>query len=211
MITDLNEVFTAISKKTGKPYIDDEKKGHIFTSPKSANKFKEETKDEIEIDGPKYVDFEILSASMYQAGAASICVHNENKTEDEKISAPKKKYYNPETNFALDRLKETRRKKYLRMLKNATFLVPCEIKNGIEIYFAVAKAEENEFILAFTDLDEYQLWEEGKNYEPLMLTSGEIKQIAKERNVIVNITGNRYVITPEKFQKMNKKEMETHE
>ncbi|RHS83902.1 SseB family protein [Clostridium sp. AM42-36] len=200
---DVNDIYIAKSQKTGKPYVDADKTVHIFLSAADAEHFKKMLPETITIDGPKFVDGAVFSASCYQAGAEKLSVNNGASIETEQLNPPKTRYYNKDTNYALGALKETKKSKFLYMLKTGKFIVPCRIENGTEIYYGAAKTRDCSYSLAFTDLDEFHMWEPSSDFIPLEVKYHELKRIAAKRDVLVNVSGNRYTITQAFFDKID--------
>ena len=61
--------------------------------------------------------------------------------------------------------------------------------------------KENRYFLAFSSLDEYNVWaEKVEGYNPIEITYDEMVELCGSDDCIINIFGARYILTQEKIR-----------
>ena len=207
-IIDINPVYLITYKTSGRPYIDEERISHAFLRRTDAEIYVNE-KDELAkqfcevIDGRHY-GYDEFTGMCYSSGAEKIYLQTGTELIDITIGRlPPNRYYNPKLAGTLNLLLTTRKKQYLYELYKRKFIVPIRIDNGIVINYGIARIQEREFFLVFSDTDEYGIWaSKVEGFEPLELTFKEIQSLSLERDIIINITGSRFLLDKKKIDKI---------
>ncbi len=193
-----SEIYIIVSEKTGRYMLTEKDHTSIFLGREAAEKFAAGRKY-ARVEGPKRIDFLTLCEISRQAGAERIDLYNQGTKKEEDIPVLKKKKMNPKLNGAIAHLKETGKKEYLYKLMECKYLVPCRIENSSDIIYAMGKIREDIYTLAFTDLEEFWIWVGDMDWQPLEVTYAGMLRIARRRDIILNIKGNRYVLTKHKL------------
>ncbi len=201
----INPIYLVIFEKTGQPYITEDGNVYVFLKESDAHEFMQNSPGTA-IKGPEYRTSEELCSDCYGAGALKIVIKipgkNQERTED-LTRIKKKKYYNFELNHELNLLHETKKKKYLYGLADKKYIVPIKINTGsdVVIEYSIAKMKENRYFLAFSSLDEYNVWaEKVEGYNPIEITYDEMVELCGSDDCIINIFGARYILTQEKIR-----------
>ena len=194
------EIYIAISEKTGRYKLTDQNHVSVFESKSEADKYAENGEGVI-IEGPKHLDKDSVFLISRKAGAVAVDYYGEKKDEI-KIPEIKKEYLNPEINSSLAHLKETGDPKYLKRFIKCRFIVPCRVDGQSGIMYGAAKARDITYTLAFTDLEEFYAWGSGTEWEPLEVGFSGLIRVTDMRPIIINVKGNRYVLTEEKINIM---------
>ncbi len=194
-------IYIYISPKTGKYKLTDDDHISVFKSERVARDFME---DGDELSGPKFIDKRELISLSLKAGATGIEFFNENgECEVISVQPTIKVQANPGLTAAIQHLKETGERSHLDKLFKCVFLIPCRIEEETDIIYAAAKIQDDIYMLAFTDLDEFGLWAGETDWKPLKVNYRELVRLAKNKPIIINIKGNcRYVLTQEKMRKI---------
>ena len=201
----INQIYIVMFEKTGQPYITPEGDSVIYLKPEDANKFIS-THPGTVLDGPNFLKTEDLCSMCYAAGATRIEMimpKGEQKRYEDLTKMPKRKFYNHSLNHALNLLHETKRKEYLQELKDQNFIVPVKINNdsNIVIEYSIAKVKDKNYFLAFSNLDEFDIWaSKVQGYKPLKISYDELIELCKADDCIINIYGARYILTQDKIQ-----------
>lgn len=201
----INRIYVAVSEKTGRYKLTDNNHISVFFTEEEAEKHISNMKDARK-EGPRMTDFETISRIGKQAGADVVDIYASGIKTEEPIPEFKKERLNPKLNRALAHLKESGKKQYLMELLDCVYYVPCRIESQLDIMYGVAKAQDILYALAFSDLDEFWNWSGGMAWDPLEVTFHELLRVASRREIIINVTGNRYVLTKKKMEKMREYE-----
>ena len=197
------ELYIIMSEKTGRYMLTDNDHASVFFMREAADKYAAGRKY-ARVEGPKHMDYPTICEISRQAGACKIDLYDgAGKKAEEDIPVIKKKKLNPKLNGAIAHLKETGKKEYLYRLLECRFIVPCRIKEGTEIIYAMGKIRDDIYALAFTDLDEFWIWGGEMDWSPLEVTYAGLLRVANRREIILNITGNRYILTKDKLTKLH--------
>lgn len=196
-----NGFYVIMSQETGKPYLTENDHCKLFMSKLPAEIYCRD-REGLFIEGPNFLSANELMFSCKQAGALYVDICTEKKTEEKKIGHNPKKYFNRKLNAALFHLKDTKKSVYLKKMASCMFIVPCLIENGREIMYGAAKIGDDIYSLAFSDLDEYNSWVDAETYMPLELSFPELMRASAGREIILNISGYRYVLTRKKIEKI---------
>ena len=207
-IIDINPVYLITYKTSGRPYIDEERISHAFLRRTDAEIYVNE-KDELakqfcEVTDGRHYGYDEFTGMCYSSGAEKIYLQTGTELIDITIGRlPPNRYYNPKLAGTLNLLLTTRKKQYLYELYKRKFIVPIRIDNGIVINYGIARIQEREFFLVFSDTDEYGIWaSKVEGFEPLELTFKEIQSLSLERDIIINITGSRFLLDKKKIDKI---------
>ncbi len=195
-----------MSEKTGKPYLTIDDHCKLFMSKRDAEAFCQNI-EEVFVQGPyvnKKESIAELMLSCKQAGGMFLDMCAGKKVEELKIGSSPQKYANAPLNSAIFHLKDTKKPVYLEKMHKCNFIVPCRIENGHEIMYGAAKFGDRLYTLCFSDLDEFATWPESNSYGPLEINFYELLRAAAGREIIINITGYRYVLTKEKIERIKK-------
>lgn len=193
--------YIIMSQKTGKPYLTDDDHCKMFVSQIAAERFCMD-KEGLFVEGPNFTSNEDIMFSCKQAGALYLDICTDKKTDEKKIGYNPKKYFNRDLNAAIFHLKDTKRSVYLKQMGDCMFIIPCLVEKGHEIIYGAAQIGDTLYTLAFSDLDEYNAWREADNYRPLELSFTELIRASAGREIIINISGYRYVLTRQKIDKV---------
>lgn len=207
-IIDINPVYLITYKTTGKPYIDEERTAHAFLRRTDAEIYLEE-KDELarqfgEVTDGRHYRYDEFTGICYSSGAEKIYLQAGTELLNITIGKlPPTRYFNPKLAGTLNLLLTTRKKKYLYELYKRKFIVPIRIDRGIVINYGIARIQDREFFLVFSETDEYGIWASNvEGFEPLELTFKEIQSLSLERDIIINITGSRFLLDKKKIDKI---------
>ena len=201
----INRIYIAVSEKTGRYKLTEDDHVSIFFSEDEAEKYASEHEN-VRKEGPRSTDFETICRIGRQAGAEKVDIYASGVKTEESIPEMKKEHLNPKLNRALAHLKETGKKRYLLQLLDCVFYVPCRIDDQKDIMYGVAKTADTTYALAFTDLDEFWNWSGGMTWDPLEVTYHELLRVANRREIVLNVSGNRYVLTSTKLEKIREYE-----
>ena len=203
-ILENNQVYLVTYRKSGRAYIDEDRSAHAFLNRVDALIYIGE-KDELagqfcEVSEGWNFSYEELTGICYASGAEKICLSADTEILDITIGKlPPTRYFNPKLAGTLNLLLTTRKKKYLYELYERKFIVPVRIDGGTVINYGIAKIREREFFLVFSDTDEYGIWASSvEGFEPLELTFREIHRLCPGMDIIINITGTRFLLDKKK-------------
>lgn len=205
----LNPSFMVLFEKTKQPYITEEGECVIYLRKEDAGNFLNEHPGAV-LDESKFYKAEELCSMCYGAGAVKIKVIMpgcEKERYEDLTRMPIKKYYNHSLNKNINLLHETKRKEYLYALKKENYIVPVKITNKPEmkIEYSIAKANDRKLFVAFTCLEEFDLWNKNiGGYEALEITYSELIELSGNDDIVLNISGARYILSQEKIKKMGK-------
>ena len=201
----IEKAYSVMSSKTGKPYIDKENRCYVFTDELEANEFSENLP--VFVDGPRFYEIKELQSQCYAAGATVLIVRMEGKETSfplaEKLVAPD--YYNNTLNRLIAHIKHTKNSEYLPLLQKERYIVPAKVENEgdtVKILYAVAKNQNGDFMyLAFSDLNEYYLWNSiVDGWEPLEIGYETLQRIGYHNGFLINICGNKLVFKRKWFE-----------
>ena len=197
-------------KKTGKPYIDEDRVSHAFTDRVDAERFLSSDSlagEFCEVSDARRYRHGELAGLCYASGAERIALSTGKEIQEITLGMmPPERYYNPNLSATLNLLLTTRKKRYLRELADRKFIVPIRIDGNV-ISYGIARVKEREFFLLFSDTDEFSLWASSvEGFSPLELTFREIEGLSLDRDMIINITGSRFLLDREKIGMIRRKE-----
>ena len=208
------DIYLITYRKTGKPYIDEGHTAHAFTGRREAEAFLSSdtlAAEFCEVSPPGRYGEEELFGRCYASGADSILLSGPDLYDIPLGHLPPTRYYNHRLAGTLNLLLTTRKKKYLFELYDRKFIVAVRIDRGTVINYGIARVKDREFFLAFSDTDEFSLWSSSvPGFSPLELTFREIQGLSLDRDIIINISGNRFLLDREKIERIDKeRESET--
>lgn len=192
-----SKLYLLRSRLTDSPYLDEKGGCFLFESKHDAEKMKEEHEDTTVDDGKNYINSE-FNTGFYSQGASLIHVIRRDKKEsfDAEIDPAdcKKQFYNHEVTFALNRLVQTKEKRYLRMLHDKEFFIPTMIEARVKkqypkVRFCYATASENkELYILFSTIQEFEEWNKGQKdkYKPLSINFTMLSHIKKNMSVVID-------------------------
>ena len=201
----IEQAYTIMSSKTGKPYIDEENKCYVFTEEDAANEFSEDIP--VFVDGPRFYELIELKSQCYAAGATMLIIRTEGKDTsyplEEKLVSPN--YYNSTLNRLIAHIKQNKNRKYLELLPDERFIVPAKVINEndtVKILYAVARNQNDDLMyLAFSDLNEYMLWNAGvEGWQPLEISYDTLYRIGYHTGFLMNVHGNKIIIKRRWFE-----------
>lgn len=204
---EINEAYTITSSKTNGLYVDEDNTCYVFSSKTRAEAFIL-TRPELSFDGPKYYTLTSLMTYCYAAGATVMQLTIGTVREKMPLaeSMLESRYYNNQLNRVITHLRQTKKKKYLKELKDCEFIMPARIEendNGVSIFYAVAQIENGEEFkyLAFSDLDEFGVWSgHVPGWSPIKMTYRSMWRISRHHGVILNPYGRKFTIQREHME-----------
>lgn len=215
-----SKYYIIISKDTNRPYIDDNYSSYMFSNAKDANAFIKALKvgAYINKDSKQYTK-EVISL-FYALGVEKICIKPSGS--DNFVDIPvlredaKKFYYNGYLNSRIYRLKQTKKKKYLRDMYKAKFIVPILLdkrksQNYPHMHYVYAKLKKNiEFYVFFSTIAEFEKWNTSQKdeWKPLEMRMGDFKKIRKDSPIIINPLSDQLILTGEQVDDMTLKKGE---
>ena len=203
-----NDIYLITYKKTGKPYIDEGHTSHAFMDRRGAEEYLSSdalAKESCEVSPPRRYGEEELFGCCYASGADSILLSGPDLFDIPLGHLPPTRYYNHRLSATMNLLLTTRKKKYLFELYDRKFIVAVRIDRGTVINYGVARVKDREFFLAFSDTDEFSLWASSvPGFSPLELTFREIQGLSLDRDIIINISGNRFLLDRAKIERIEK-------
>ena len=200
---EMNNVGVVLFEKTHTPYITEEGESFVYISKEDSTGFLKTHPGSVLSEFQKYAAEELCSM-CYSAGASKIrlVLKGGKKERCEDLSRfPIKKYYNPTLNRIYNLLRETRKKEYLYELDKEKFIVPIKIQNGIDLHieYSVAKINDKSYFLAFTSLEEFNLWASRvEGYEAVEIQYEELIELSNDDDIIINVFGARYILDRDK-------------
>ena len=191
-----NRVYHILHKATNRIYVDTERYTYVFFEETEARIFAEKI-PECYISGPSFTDLVTENKKGYQLGAVWLKLQDGKSVKDIQLKKPLDIYTNPEANLYLCLLKETTQKKWLLMFRNCKYIVPCLIENGTHLKYGVANGKRGSYTIAFTDIGEYTIWSQKvtEPWKPLEVTFSDLLRIAGEKEILLNLSGNKLAIT----------------
>lgn len=192
--------------KTKKPYIDADGGCYLFETKSAASDFANRIEDTYVENAKAYKQTEFCN-EFYGLGIKKIIV-NMKSGDTKEIPLSKKDvprgFYNAKCNFAIQRLRQTRQKQYLRELKTRKFLTPAMVEPRakakcpvIKYCYAYVKDGEKMFIL-FSTLDEFNEWNEKKGkkiWKPLNIEFKNFDRIRKKNTVVINPLSDKLILS----------------
>lgn len=196
--------FVLFSTITGAPYIDPNSAAHAYLSEEAAKKADIPEAGYKRITGTPYE----LYYLCYKAGAHTLTWHTNTVTQTDALREQDIpiEYYNHALCNVLARIKEFRKKSDMYLLGNCEFLVPAKIEKSpslVQVIYGIAQRsqEDTEWLyLAFSTLEEYELWrsgqpeEEAGRWNPLRLRFSSLREVCGRHGILLNPSGNRLVI-----------------
>ena len=216
----IEKAYSIMSSKTGKPYIDKENRCYVFTEESEANAFSENLP--VFVDGPRFYEIKELQSQCYAAGATVLVVRMEGKETSfplaEKLATPD--YYNATLNRLIAHIKQSKSREYLPLLRDERYIVPAKVEtedNTVKILYAVAKNQNDDLVyLAFSDLNEYYLWNSiVDGWQPLEVGYETLRRIGYHNGFLLNICGNKLFFKRKWFEYVDtlprKEEQDDHQ
>ena len=208
----LHEYFIIESEITGRPYIDKSFGCYLFELKSEAEDF---TKG---IQNTRFTDAKTLTQAVfcneyYSYGIRKINVKlRERKNMEiplEKADA-RRSYFNHFTNGLINRLMETKQKKYLRELNGNTILVPIVIDERKPQsypsmhYTYVKQKDEKKYYVLFSSMQEFVKWNEtqGFKFKPMEIEIEKFKRVRAGSPVITNPISDKLILTDEQLKTM---------
>ena len=173
-ILTLKEYYMILSDITGKPYIDINFCCYMFDTKSEADVFAKSLSD-ASVKNSQYYRTKNLCTELFSFGIITIKVKEKNKDNFTDIPIDKndgkKVYYNPECNRYIYRLRQTKKKEYLRALKDVNFIAPLLIDirkeaayPGLHYSFAYLNDDASYFLL-FSTLQEFEEWKRSQMFD----------------------------------------------
>lgn len=199
------EYYTILSSKTKKPYIDDDNNCYIFDTLIDANKFVSNIKN-AEISDLELIKSGLFISKLYSLGIDNIKlkqgVSNSYVTIPVEKEDCKKRYYNRETTRNIVKLKQYSDKSYLRLLKDGTFISPIYIEPRLPQRYGTLKypfaktPDSKKYFILFTDLEEFNKWNEDQSqkFKPLEVNLIKEERIRNNNPVIINPLSDKLVL-----------------
>lgn len=203
----INQIYIVTFEKTGQPFITTDGDAIIYLFPDDAKRFLADNPGTA-LDGPDYYTAENLCSICYAAGAErikAVMPKGEKERYEDLSKMPRRKFYNYSLNRCLNLLHETKKKEYLYEFKDKKFIVPVKINenSNIVIEYSIAKVQDKNYFLAFSNLDEFAMWSSKvEGYSPLKITYDELVELCKSDDCIINIFGARYILSQDKIARI---------
>ena len=173
----INQFYMIYGSRTKKPYIDADGGCYLFEIKSAASDFSNQVEDTYVENAKAYKQTEFCN-EFYGLGT--------------------------KCNFAIQRLRQTRQKQYLRELKTRKFLTPAMVEPRakakcpiIKYCYAYVKDGEKMFIL-FSTLDEFNEWNEKKGkkiWKPLNIEFKNFDRIRKKNTVVINPLSDKLILS----------------
>lgn len=206
----LQKYFLIYAKATKLPYIDRKYQIYLIASRGKALEFIG-NKDGLYINDRKYYHMKELHTICKKYNVKKIIVIDGSGTHKVSLdySLAETQYYNAETKAALMLVKEKKDISYLADLRFGKFLVPIHIENRIEkqtpkltYACAVRPAENSKMCLAFTDISEFNKWNEqmDNKWKLIQVNLRNLNRIRKGLPVLIDPLGNKIVLTSNMFR-----------
>lgn len=188
--------YVVYSSFTGKPYINENKSCYIAETQKGADSFISNFGNCYKSQAPEKFNQSVY-AKLYSYGIQRITLQKA-KGDIVNISLSKtdlknRQFFNTEANLNLYLLKETSKKKYLRELKNCSIYCPIAIdirmkKQYPNIHYCKATINGNKYMVIFTTLQEFEIWNKKQNnrWKLLGTTIPKIDQERKGDSLLIN-------------------------
>lgn len=211
---ELNKAALVVYEKTSSPYITADGDAFVYIREEDFRKFLRDHQGAVLSDFKKH-DVEELCKLCYGAGALKIRVvmpGGKNERCEDLLRNPIKGYVNRTLNYNINLLHETKKKEFLYALDKEKYIVPIRIRNKpkISIEYSIAKISNESYFLAFTSLEEFDLWHSKVGgYEALEVRYDELVELANGDDIILNIFGARYILDQEKIKKIKGQYSET--
>ncbi len=197
----VNKVYLVRSSKTGRLKLTENNHTCVFFTEKEAKQFAANT-DGTLVGESAFTTLDLLDRMSKCAGADMIDIYTGDGLQERVIPKIKDKYVNQQLTRALTRLKETQQKPYLLEFADCRFIVPGKIEGQSDIVYCIAKSDTASYTLCFTDLDEYSAWAGSSAWQPLSVNWNGLMRVAGKKEIIMNVAGNRYVLTKDKIRKV---------
>lgn len=204
---ELNKAALVVFEKTSSPYITPDGDAFVYLREEDFREFSKKHPGSVLSDFKKY-DVEELCKRCYGAGALRIRVimsGGKNERCEDLLRNPIKGYVNHSLNYNINLLRETKKKEYLYELYKEKFIVPIKIQNDpvLTIEYSIAQVNEISYFLAFTSLEEFDLWKSKVGgYEALEVKYDEMIELSDGDDIILNVYGARYILDKDKIQKI---------
>ena len=197
------------------PYIDELRQSYVFTINGLASAFVKETKgtNKLDVSG---VDFKTVCSDCFGAGATTILMFGNKGEEPMPLLQEhlERRFYNGLLTANVRRLKQTKKREYLKDMKNCEFVVPIKILNEpeVKVSYATAYTKDSPYIyLAFTDIREFEEWQKlagADEYKPLKVNATGLKRIGKKHGFLVNVCSNKLALTKDMLKQIHTKDEE---
>ena len=199
-------IYILDSTVTGKPYLTEDRKSHIFFRERDAEGCLQEYPD-TRLSGPYETDIKSLMERLYASGTEEILLHDDQgeitaRKIDMKCLSPTYPY-NADLNAAICLLKQIRQKKYLEKIGLSDLFMVAGVRETPEIKIVygtarVAEVPDDYWYVVFSDLAEYNVWKsEGMKWNAIRRSFAEVYSICKGHGLMINPCGNRLVLSPE--------------
>lgn len=209
----LEEYHLLTSEKTEKPYIDEKGRCYLFYLRSEAERFISDMSD-IKIEDARHFRIQFV-AELYGYGIKTIRLKQKG---GDVVEIPidkgdvKREYTNQLASLSVTLLKQTSKKKYMKALKGAVFLVPVLIDPRIEkrypdMHYSYATSDGNDkYYCLFTTLREFNLWnaEQAQEWKPVELPLYKIGRIRGHEPVIINPTSDAIILTDKQLLEIMK-------
>ncbi|MBO4847206.1 MAG: SseB family protein [Lachnospiraceae bacterium] len=204
-LIEIGDFFVIYSNATKKPYISEDRECFIFDTMKEADKFIGEDKRFYRNDRSEKLSQKVYCSKYYSYGIRTI-VLKKIKGERVRISIEKadvkpRQYLNDETNANVYRLMETRKKKYLRSLKDNMLFCPISISIRLKgqypkVSYCNALKNNEMYMPLFTTVQEFEKWnsKQANRWRPLGTTISKIEPERKGHSIIINPDSDKLIL-----------------
>ena len=194
------------STATGRLYIDKDLRCYLFESDRDATQFCEQY-DSLEVEPSDYIKQAPFISKCYGLGFEQIRIKEAANEQFVNIKIEKddarRQFYNRDAIKSILRLKQTKKKKYLRDLSNAFFIAPMIINPRKEKEYPVIQycfatlQDDTRFFLLFVTLHDFDEWNasQGNKYAPCKTTLAEFNRIRKKNPILINPTSDCLFLT----------------
>lgn len=208
----LTAYYMIMSTTTDKPYMDVNGGCYLFESKGDAEGFCKGLEDKkTAIKNSMNYRTLTLCSQLYKEGFTKIIVK---KTKGNFHQVPidvadtKRDYYNPECTRNLLMLKQTKKKKYLKALKDTVFLAPMLIETRLPgayptLYYSYAEFKNaTRYFILFTDTTEFDNWKTKQmyNWKPMELNLAKFGRIRGDESILINPMTDKIILTHQQIK-----------
>lgn len=205
----LKEYKTILSDITKAPFVDKKGACYMFEIPSEARMFCENNPHTYESESKHMQGLAFWVSNLYLSGVKSVNIKTrENNHFVNVVFGPEdiksNLYDNHNTNFHLLQLKQYSLKRNLRGLREGLFITPIMLPPRSEgeypkINYCYVTKNSRRFYVLFSNLKEFQTWNEKQNnaFSPLITDFLKAKRIRKKDGVLINPLSDKMMLTNE--------------
>ncbi len=196
-LIEIGDYFIIYSSITKKPYITEDRECYVTEMMKEADAYAEKFGNCYRSEKPEKLVRGLYCNKFYSYGIKTIILKKANKDEIRinitKEDVEPKQYLNEDVNADILRLMETKKKKYLRSLRDEDLFCPISINIRLKgqypkIAYCNAHKHGEMYLPLFTTIQEFEKWnsKQGNKWKPFKTSLEKIDPHRKKNSVIVN-------------------------